>query len=287
MDNAIYLTSNDYEYIKNNKKKIGEGSDGIVYYIGNNKCYKFYHHSEERTVSITEPILDNDGVNIRNYKDLKYKKLYNITLYYDKDGVKLSREMALIRAIERQKDISLSVLPTNLIYVDNRVMGCELKYIKSFGGIYLSNYFPLPIRKKICNNLIIKIKELIDNYIYPIDVSQRDKVNFISKNNANILLGLDMKPKLIDLDGKSTAYLEYYSNNYEKLSMISLNYLIMEIITSIDFKQDYSIEELEYIKELIHSDNISYDLIDKFYDSYLNFDELNSILDSYKRKLTK
>ena len=264
MEDCIFLTNNDYNFIKRTRPLIGKGTDGSVYFINKDRCYKFYHHTEERIVSTSEPILDENGVNIRDYKDLSYVKVFDIIKYYDIDGVKLSREMALLNAINRQKDIALSDLPKKVIYVDNRVAGCELKYINSLSGVYLTCFLPLRLRLNICKDILNKIKELHSNYIYPIDLSQKDNINLFSRNNSNILLGYDLKPKLIDLDGRSTAYLESYSKKYESISNYSLAFLIFELLTSIELKDDLEEFDILEIQDILTKKNIPLDLSDKF-----------------------
>ena len=41
--------------------------------------------------------------------------------YLDQEGIRLSREEALYKAIERQKEITKTYLPKNIIYVNKRV----------------------------------------------------------------------------------------------------------------------------------------------------------------------
>ena len=229
---AILLSKNDVLNIKN--KQIAFGSEGTIYGVGNVVFYKIYHHYSDEVLFKIEPIYDEDGVNIANYKTGKKEILKNNTLrYMNEEGMRLSREEALYKAIERQKEIYQTFLPQNIIYVDGRIKGCVLHEHKHSLNIYKLDFFPFRYRLEILKKLLIKVQELVEHNIYHIDLAQRP--NKLSLN-TNILLQFPNNPQIIDLDGHSAIYTEFFSKEALKKTEASFAMLLMEILTNMDLE---------------------------------------------------
>ena len=195
---------------------------------------------------IGKGIYDSDGVNIRDVKELlKYAKRENFKPinFTDKEGVILGREDSIKKAIEKQKKVKHTNLPKRIIKVDSRVVGCVYKRYYSILGIYAASLLPLKTRKKVLNKLFIKLKELHDNYIYPLTLAQKDLIFPFSKKGANVLLGYNLEPYLVDLDGISTVYFDSPSPSEKARSLRSFSIMALEILSGIDL---YANEEDEY-----------------------------------------
>ena len=55
----------------------------------------------------------------------------------------LGREEAILRAIEKQKDVKLTYLPQRIIKKDNnRVIGCEYRRYQTPLSVYAVSYIP-------------------------------------------------------------------------------------------------------------------------------------------------
>lgn len=108
--------------------RIAEGREGIIYRAKPGVLFKIYHNYTDHVYVYTPPVYDEEGVNIASYKT-KGKIIYqpNLLRYMNAEGMRLSREEALYKAIERQKFIHLTFLPQNIIYVDGRIKGCVLR----------------------------------------------------------------------------------------------------------------------------------------------------------------
>ena len=287
--NQVYLSMNDYENIKKYKKCIGSGVDGSIYKINNSIVYKFYHKGND---FITNPgaVLDEDGVIISDFKSLRpYNRVTNNEhIYYtDGDGVILSREEAIFKAIDKQKDIKLTDLPKKIIYLNNKIVGCEYKYYPQKFGIYASAYLPLKARLIICKKIMIKVKELLDNNIYPLTLAQRDDMFPFKKNGSNVLLGHKLEPIIVDLDGISAMYSNTFSNRYYKQTLVSLSSLILELLSKVEIADNIEDDEM-LINELInsiHMAGISLEYVKKYIDNnMLEFDDLSDIIKSLELK---
>jgi len=281
MANVINLTSEDIEYIKKHKKLVGKGVDGAVYNIGGNVLYKIYHNSTSEILLNNNAIYDSEGVNISGVMPFRGRvsKVNNIINYVDHDDVTLSREEALIKAIEKQKYIKHTMLPQGIIKRNNRIIGCVYKKYNTIWGIYAASFLPLEYRYKICKRVIYKVQELIDNNIYLTTLAQKNELLPFSKKDSNILLDYKLEPLIIDLDGISALYSDNFIESKYRIALGSLSKLVLEIITKRDLDYDF----LEYYKEdyieLLQRYNIDLDYILKFYDyGYLEVEELKNVL---------
>ena len=122
-------------------------------------------------------IYDEDGVNRTSIKEMMKRtndRSINPIRFIDSDDVILEREDALLRAIEKQKDVKLTYLPQKIIKRITtegsvRVVGCAYRRYHTMFSIYVVSYHPLlKKRKEICYNLYInKLRDnSINNIIY-------------------------------------------------------------------------------------------------------------------------
>lgn len=238
---VIRLTSKEIEEIKSKNKIVGSGSEATLYKVGPN-VYKFYN-DKDPIIKIDNKVLDEDGVNILCYKKLRENTKINdnrILNYKDSDGVILAKEEAIIKAIETGSKVKLSYLPNNIIYEDNKAIGCVYPYYKNTLGVYSAAYLPERIKLMVCKDLISKVSELLDNNVYPLDLDKRSVSNPISKAESDVLLeyGFNIGTHIVDLDGASTLYTESYSHNKTSVVLYSLTSMVLEILTKIKLYED-------------------------------------------------
>ncbi len=248
-------------------KKIGEGNDAIVYDAGKGILYKVYK-GESMSNYLNKPT--------RIYKGER-KNIDERLLYLDKDGVKIYYKDAFKRIIKRGEKIKLSNLPKASLFIDNKFKGCVLEKIN---GFQIHNIFPIlskKIKYKILKELLNEIKELTDNYIYPIDTANSPRVD----NHSNILVNYKLEPKLIDLDGKSTLYRESYDDECYLFTLMSLNLLFMELLNDIEIGYQNDQIELDYIKKILMRKGINEELAHKISRYKANYDELDNFAKLY------
>ncbi len=254
----ISISNSDFDKIKN--RKIGEGNDAIVYNAGNGMLYKVYK-DESMHEYLNKPT--------KVYKGAK-KDVHDKLLYLDKDGVKIYYKDAFKRIVKRREDIKLTSLPLSSLYIDGKFKGCVLKKIN---GVQLHNIFQILNKKtklRILKEIIIKVKELTDNYIYPIDTANSPIIG----KHSNILLNYKLKPELIDLDGKSTLYRETYDEKSYMYAIMSLNLLFLELLNDEALGYHSNSFELDHVKNVLIRKGINEELAYKLSRYKANYDEL-------------
>jgi len=248
MDNKLNLTSDEFSKII--EKEIGHGTDGIVFKYNKDYLIKLY-----RTNFMKEPseLIKNaetkiyDKENKPKFKPEPIKRNLNFikSEYYDNnlEVVKLAEESAIEEIVKKQKKVIKTELPKKLVYVDGRLVGVLIKKVK---GIQVHKFTgaPFAYKKKIALAIIDAVKELLDNNIYHIDISnspltetsyvQGTKQNK-SHGHSHVLLNpFTMKVNIIDLDGKSAIYTDYINKALEGDSITDLTYLIVEFLYGLD-----------------------------------------------------
>lgn len=289
MSNEILLNYKDVLNIKNNKKIVGQGVDGTVYNMGNNILYKLYHNFGDSIVIKGKGIYDAEGVNIRDFKSLRnivgFREDNRLIHYVDSDGVILAREDAILSAIEKQKGVKKTSLPQSIIRVDGKLAGCVYKYYPHTLGIYAVSYLPLKGRLLVIERLLEKIKELVDNNIYPVTLAQKNELySFLSKD-SNVLINYKLEPILIDLDGISALYSDVYSKVGYQRTLSSLSKLVLEIL----IRNDIHCDDMDDYIDDFFKDMSNLKIDNKYIDSYLDdfslsFDEMNTLVRKLKKK---
>ncbi len=279
-------------------KQIGEGKEAKVYVDPNNSnnLLKLY----KKKLAIYDPIDINEEIDdfdtkvfdklvsiVKNYNDLNI-----LPKYVDSEGVKIYTKSAIKLAINRQELIKLTTLPRDVIYLNNRFVGCVIKRHKlSFQIHKIWNLLPKSAKINIMFKLKTIIDELVYNYIYPIDLNNKPTDKLYS--HSNILVSYNLTPHLIDLDGNSTLYYEYKNSMYEEMTYNSLARLFLELITDLedDYTFDEEINEYNRINNSLSNNSLNNKLLNKIYSNNItseNLDEfLSNLSHSWQRKVKK
>lgn len=269
--------SEKYIYISDEngitKRKIGEGREASIYRVSKDLAIKIYHKSFDGLKNIPE----NDET-IKTTKPKIFKSPYNHqSLCYDEEGVRLSFEDVIYHAKYRQKNINKTYLPLNPVYINGTFRGCIIKYHNNFFPISYFNALPKKLKYKICYSTLEKIKELLYNNIYQIDLY--NKQDLIGCHN-NIIVNPFLDTQIIDLDGKSTIYTSSFDKAHYQTTLLGFSLLMLEFVYDEDLRdcfeefytyQDYYIDFFherkkiprEYIENIL-SESISLDCLEDF-----------------------
>lgn len=196
-------------------------------------------------------------------------------------------EAAIKSAKERQLNVKNTHLPQGSVYVDGKFAGCTLMPIKVI-QIHKLTGLPFNLKKKIIKKFLLNVKELINNYIYHVDLdnSPFTKDNYFINNQGKkelvghshvIINPFTLNPQLIDLDGKSTIYTDSYSKKLEHKSLASFNRLMMKFMLGIDLDDYKDEEELSLILEQIGINN---EYIDILISDLITYDQIYEFIDS-------
>lgn len=284
---SINLTRLQFSDLITKRKKIGEGTDGACYKQGN-KVYKIYHTAHKARLE-SKVVLDSSGVRIPNKDDYKNMMASDerIIRFTDAEGTKLSTEAGLLRAIELGNKIKGSNLPSDIVYVNGIARGCVYPYYRFVSSIYKSYRKRFKTRLKICSALYVKVKELINHNIYPIDLAQKGKESLFDKRYCNVLLSFNNEPIIIDLDGKSALYTEISNPYYEKLTCNSLMTLILEIMTREDLQEDINDDDIDTVMFYLKKNGLSKEIIEKYLDCSMTMEDVCEGLEEIGREKIK
>lgn len=269
--------SQKYMYVDDEKsitkRKIGKGREANIYRVSKDLAIKIYH----RSLNDISNIADNDA-DIKTSKPRFFKTpSMHQSLCYDEEGVRLSFEDVIYNAKFRQKNIDKTFLPLNPLYIHNTFRGCIIKYHRNYFPISYFNCLPKKLKFKICYNILEKIKELLDNNIYQIDLY--NKQDNIGCHN-NIIINPTLDAQIIDLDGKSTIYTSSFDRDNYQTTLLGFSLLMLEFVYDEDlrdcFEEFYTYQQYyidffhdnkkiprEYIENIL-SDNISIDGLEDF-----------------------
>lgn len=268
----IYLGISDLDELS--KYELGHGTDGGVFRLDKNSLIKLYHMRMKHIENLS--VVDDSDMKFFDKSKLEIKKMEEPITYfrYSNEDIRIRSKEAIYEAIRRQEDIKRTHLPKNVVYVNGAFAGCVLKYIRGI-QIHKLQSLPLSKRKQIMKEVLLSVKELMDHYIYHVDLSNSpySKKAFVNNKGETELLGhshvlvdpFTLKPNIIDLDGKSTIYREHYSEKDERDTMFNVSILLIEFLLRLD-TDEYDIDDqycnlastLEYMgieKEFI--DNLS------------------------------
>ena len=249
----IELSDKELNSLKS--KRIGSGTESIVYNGKNNLAYKIYRTDSELLRESPTYSLDD------------------IRFIYSEENI--------IEAMRRQPYVSKTDLPVCPIYHDDRFIGCALK--KHNFCVPIQNIMILPIKNRIIilRRLLDAVKELCDNYIYHIDLSVKE---IDTSRHSNVLVGMDGKPQIIDLDGKSTIYTPSYNSNLEYRSYVSLCALITEILFDIDVEEVEEEYEVDTSIARLVDYGISYSLAEDIIRLDVSHEKIDEVLKMSMRK---
>lgn len=285
----VNLTNEEFVKLIEKNKKVGEGTEGYVIKKGK-EVYKIYKDTKEYTVfpKTASTQVDQDGV--RLYDKSEYSNKQGVTRdnrlikYTDSDETKLSSSEALERVVERGTKVTGSRLPSKIILVDGIVRGCVYPYYGFCTSIYNSMRHSFKSRINTCKKLIEKVKELIANNVYPVDLCQKNVANPYDKNFSNVFLNIKGEPIIIDLDGKSTLYTELYNPNYERLSCVTLSTLILEIMCRADLQAMVAEEDMDSVYEVLGEIGLDDEQINKYINMQIMTDDIDNIMESIESR---
>lgn len=285
----IHLSIDDFKKLQ--RHEIGHGTDGAVYKYNRNELIKIYHSNFTKILACMDSINDDDvkiykkGTPIRTAQQPITAYFYNAI---NEEQLRLPAKSAMLYAMSRQKNVTMTKLPKNMVYVDKIFAGYVLDYIH---GIQLHKLIGLPLRTKkiIMLRIIKKVKELIDNNIYHIDLNNspfskqsiyiNDLGQMESVGHSHVLIGSKFEPWLIDLEGKSTVYTEKRDENYELLCLRGLCQLLVEFLLAIDLDEIQSYEdELETLSDMFERARVKSEYISKLSEFSLNIEEMEGLV---------
>ncbi|MEE3342803.1 MAG: hypothetical protein VZS44_01785 [Bacilli bacterium] len=225
-------------------RELGNGTEGRVFKYNNNliKIYRMQLRNifkGDNKYNKYIKIYDKDTIKIDN--DFEY---FSYFINNGDEDLRIRHKDGLKMAIDRQKTIKRSSLPMDMVYIDGIFAGCLLKKLN---GIQIHKLIGMPnkYKRKIVKNLLLDIEELLDNYIYHIDIANSPySVGIFTNDNgvisakrghSHVLINpVSLKTNIIDLDGKSTTYMERYNYYLEQKCLMNLTRLIVEFLFKID-----------------------------------------------------
>lgn len=211
------------------------------------------------------PIFEGTEANLYIKGDYLYKIYINSN----------SSILHLMNLINMQKYIKRTVFLDAILYskmnglgdelTNYKLLGCRIRYFKEYVTL---NKITVPLNEKlkILEEIIVTLKELLDNNIYPEDLSI-----------SSILVGKDIK--IIDLDTFDTKITNYEDKElYYFVLKVFRNVLLRTIYEDFDEKRNlYNLEEFLYSKNL--GANIIKDITREMFD----FKDAENLIYSLKK----
>lgn len=259
-------------------KVIGAGKEGVVYDAKNGYLYKVYYQSMPK-VDTSNIVRDEDGVIISKPILLPEKVIEMGINYIDVEGVAFRNKDAIKMAIRKQEDVKYTYLPVAPIYIRDRYSGCVVKKIRGAVGIHNTRILPINTRIKILKQLQKKVEELLDNYIYPVDLANKPDGN---GGHSNILVNYKLEPHLIDVDGKSTIYRGSLDKLFLSRCITNLITLYLDILYDVDLSLDLMDVDLDYIIYELKNKGMPSEYIDSFIHFNADIEMVNSFINSPK-----
>ncbi len=263
---------------------IGEGTDGTVYKFNRDILLKVYHHCLKMindfryALNLPDKIYDKSSFQHKYSKDqISFRK------FDGNDYVRLYSKDIIREIIGKQSYITRTDLPLGVVYIDNHFAGC---FFKKAPGIAIHKLCGLPnsIKKLIAQSLLLDIEELLKFNIYPIDLtnspySYTQRIDPLGnlkmlQGHSHVLVQLfSQKTNLIDLDGKSTIYTNYFDEQLYQSALNGLCILLLEFLYDFTYINEYS-EDL---------DSFSFELqrlnLDQFFITNLLEGKINGVAD--------
>lgn len=246
---GIYIKKDEFDKLK----EIGSGTDGRVFKFNKHYLIKIYRR-QLKNIFETSYNIDDSDIKIYNKNNLKINNTHEQINYFKSDNIdniRIRTKDALIEAIKRQDNIQRSNLPIDIVYIDGKFAGCLLKKVNGI-QIHKLTGLPMKYKREIVKNILLDVKELLSNYIYHTDLSNSpfslstfkdEHDNIVLKNgHSHVLVNpFTLNTNIIDIDGKSTTYMERYNQKLEHSCLLNLTRLIIEFLFKIntdDFQED-------------------------------------------------
>ena len=151
----------------------------------------------------------------------KLYKLYNPEFLGKKERVR-DFELAALA----QPSVKLTSLPTTPIFVQDKLAGCVINWYHNYFDISGFELLDKKSQHKALRLLLLKIKELVDNNIYPIDIND----TIFSTKSSNFMINLSGDLQITDLDGSSVVYGETKLDEAEKIVYDRINILLSQLV---------------------------------------------------------
>ena len=219
----VHITNEDFSNLV--LTQIGQGLDAKVYRTKKKVLFKIYHnYLLDKKEMMTNVPVDEEGVRI--FRRDNFRKNRSKIFFQEKNDsdIKFITKELISRAVLKKDEITLSTLPQALLYVDHHFKGCILKDFSWSTSILNVRYLPYSLRIYMAKQILIRVKELLNHHIYPVDLAMKNI------KNSNVLWNFPLTPEIIDLDGRSTLYPNTFHDSFYKESIFHLNCLLMEIL---------------------------------------------------------
>lgn len=279
--NSIYLTETDVRNLL--AKEIGHGTDGMVFKYDKDYLIKLYH---SKLKFLDCKVTDDSDIKIYT-GNISKNNFYEPITYFDEEDVKLRSNYSIDMIINRQSEVKRTHLPKAPVYIDNRFAGYLIKKISGI-QIHKLSGMPLNYKKIIMQEVIESVAELLENYIYHVDLANSPTAQSLRVNSrgeiesvghSHVLVNpFTLKTNIIDLDGKSTIYAERRREDYERKSMYGLCVLILEFLLNVDFKE-YE-ENIDELFNSLEKMNISKEFIEPLGYCELNIEQAKDFVKS-------
>lgn len=191
-----------------------------------------------------------------------------------------NNEDIIDKATEKQETVKLTNLPQAAIYIDNKFSGYVLKRVR---GLDLHHAWFLLSKKnkiKVLKELLIKVRELTDNYIYPTDIANSPLVG----KHSNVKVDYKIHPQIIDLDGISTSYSDKEDKCLLSDTYCGLSLLFLELILGPDLFEDIDNLNIPYIQKLLIEANIEDDIAKRLSNLEGTYEDINKLLLTFSKK---
>lgn len=192
-----YFNKRDLKkFILSNESSKFDGAYGSLYHYGDDYLIKAYIDYFER---------DSYKTIIKYLDDLRKGSLINSSIYDDScsNEDKIYKKMNRLTYTKYNYDLIQGVA-----YYYEYCFGPILSYYKDY--VTLDNEFVKNLSKndliELFHNIEINLNNMMDNYIYPVDLKE-----------DNIMFDKDLNVKLIDLDDPCTYYCDEYQEDKKKM----------------------------------------------------------------------
>jgi hypothetical protein len=229
---------------------VGGGTDGIIYQYTNNILLKIYRNRFDQFQNLQQILeLPDQIFDKKNYQPYCYQNHLSFQKQDDLGYVKLYSKDTIAEVVKKGQFVKRSHLPKGPVYLDSKFVGC---FLQKISGIPIHNFRNMPrsFKRTIIASLVDDVEELLNHFIYPIDLhnSPFSTIQYLdSHGNLQILQGhshvlvslLKRKTHLLDLDGKSTIYTDYFDQNLYQQTLHNFTLLLLEFLHGFIFLNEY------------------------------------------------
>lgn len=166
----------------------------------------------------------------------------------------------------KQMDIKLTTFPNSAILSNGNLIGIRMKYFDN--SIPFRQLKNLKIKLISLKDALVCLKELTDNFIYPLDL------------NSDGILQFNDKTEIVDLDTNTTKILDHIDNNYLNFVIKLYRNIIFELLFD-DFE---AIIHLNYLKEYLENKHINPALVKDIIKQNINYNDLSNFIFYYSEK---